>query len=79
MMILTTAIFLYLLVSMAVYLHVFDVFNTSNLRVFQVVLYLLLIGFALTIGISIENVLRYLRPTGTTLAAVTSTRTFDVA
>ena len=70
MMILATAIFLYLLVSMAAYLHVFGVFNTSNLRVFQVVLYLLLICFALTIGIGIENVLRYLRPTGTTLAEV---------
>ncbi|HSL02912.1 MAG TPA: hypothetical protein VK901_05170 [Nitrospiraceae bacterium] len=75
MTILATAIFLYLLVSMAIYLHVFGVFNPSNLRVFQIVLYLLLICFALTIGFGIENVLRYLQPTGITLAAVNSTRT----
>jgi hypothetical protein len=70
MMILVTAIFLHVLLSLSVYLYVFGVFNTSHLRVFQVVLYFLLICFALTIGVGIEYVLRYLRPTGNTLAAV---------
>jgi hypothetical protein len=70
MMILFAVIFLYVLVSLAVYLHVFGVFNTAYLRAFQFALYILLLCFGLTIGIGIEYILRYLRPTGTTLAAV---------
>lgn len=70
MTILATAIFLHVLVSLSVYLYVFGVFNTQYLRIFQVAFYLLLIGFALTIGVGIKYVLRYLRPTGHTLAAV---------
>jgi hypothetical protein len=70
MMILATAIFLFLLVSLAVYFYVFGIFNTSYLRAFQVAFYILLICFALTIGIGIEYLLRYLRPTDDTLAAV---------
>jgi ABC-type nickel/cobalt efflux system permease component RcnA len=70
MMILVTAIFLHVLVSLAVYLYIFGIFNRPYLRVFQVAFYLLLICYALTIGIGIEYVLRYLRPTGNTLAAL---------
>ena len=70
MMVLAAVIFMHVLVSLSVYLYVFGVFNTSYLRIFQVAFYLLLIGFALTLGVGIEHVLRYLRPTGHTLAAV---------
>jgi hypothetical protein len=72
MMILVAVIFLYVLVSLAVYVYlsVFGVFNTSYLKAFQVAVYILLIYFALTIGIGIEYVLRNLRPSGNPLAVV---------
>lgn len=70
MMILATAIFLHVLMSLAVYFYVFGIINTNYLRVFQFALYVLLFCFALTVGIGVEYVLRYLRPTGTTLAAI---------
>jgi hypothetical protein len=70
MVILTTAIFLHVLVSLSVYLYVSGVFNTSYLRAFQFAFYILLIFFALTIGIGIEYFLRNLRPFGDTLAVV---------
>jgi len=69
-MILAAAIFLYVLMSLAVYFYVFGLINTSYLRIFQFALCILLFCFALTVGIGVEYLLRYLRPTGTTLAAI---------
>ena len=69
-MILAATIFLYVLTSLAVYFYVFGLINTSYLRVFQFALYILLFCFALTVGIGVEYVLRYLRPTATTLAVM---------
>lgn len=70
MTILAAAVFLHVLVSLSVYLYVFGVFNTQYLRIFQIAFYLLLIGFALTLGVGVEYVLRYLRPTGHILAVI---------
>ena len=42
------------LVLLALYLSLFSVFTTSHLRAFQFALYILLVFFALTIGIGIQ-------------------------
>jgi hypothetical protein len=70
MMILAAAVFLYVLMSLAVYFYVFGLINTSYLRIFQFALYILLFCFALTVGIGVEYVLRSLPPIGTSLAAI---------
>jgi hypothetical protein len=51
MMILVTAMFLLVLVLLTLYLYVSGVFNRSYLRAFQFAFYILLVCFALTIGI----------------------------
>lgn len=70
MILTTTTIFLHVLVSLAIYLYMSGVFNTSYLRAFQFAFYILLIFFALTIGMGVEYFLRNLRPAGNVLADV---------
>ena len=53
MMILVTAMFLLVLVSLYLYVH--GVFNTSYRRTFQFAFYILSASFALTIGIGIQH------------------------
>ena len=55
MMILVTGMFLLALVLLALYLYVSGVFDTSSLRTFQFAFYILLVFFALTIGIGIQH------------------------
>ena len=63
MMILVTSMFLLTLVVLALYLYVFGVF--TNRSVFQFGFYLLLVFFALTIGIGIHSCLGYNLPVTT--------------
>jgi hypothetical protein len=70
MTIFVAAIFLYVLLSLGMYFYVFGLVNTSYLKAFQFAFYILLFCFAVTIGIGVEYVLRYLRPTGNILDAV---------
>lgn len=53
MIVFVAFIFLLVLVSLALYLYGAGVFNTPYLRTFQFAFYILLVFFALTIGISI--------------------------
>ena len=55
MMILVTAMFLLVLVLLTLYLYVSGVFNRSYLRAFQFAFYILLVCFAVTIGIGIQH------------------------
>ena len=55
MMILVAAMFLLALVLVSLYLYVHGVFNTSYRRAFQFAFYILLVCFALTIGIGIQH------------------------
>ena len=57
MMILVAAMFLLTLIILALYLYVFGVF--TNRRAFQFGFYILLVFFALTIGIGIHSYLGY--------------------
>ncbi|HEV8329152.1 MAG TPA: hypothetical protein VGQ08_16870 [Nitrospiraceae bacterium] len=63
MMILVAAMFLLTLVVLALYLYVSGVF--TNRRVFQFGFYILLVFFALTIGIGIHSCLGYNLPATT--------------
>jgi hypothetical protein len=63
MMILVTAMFLLTLVLLALYLYVSSVF--TNRRAFQFGFYILLVFFALTIGISIHSYQGYNLPATT--------------
>jgi len=63
MMILVTAMFLLTLVFLALYLYVSGVF--TNRRAFQFGFYILLVFFALTIGIGIHSYQGYNLPTTT--------------
>jgi hypothetical protein len=54
-MILVAGMFLLTLIVLALYLYVSGVFNTSYRRAFQFVFYILLVLFALTIGIGIQH------------------------
>jgi hypothetical protein len=53
--ILIVAMFLLALVLLALYLYVSGVFNTSYLRAFQFAFYILMVCFALTIGIGSQH------------------------
>ena len=63
MMILVAAMFLLTLIILALYLYMFGVF--TNRRAFQVGFYLLLVFFALTIGIGIHSYQGYDLPATT--------------
>jgi len=66
MMILVAAMFLLTLIILALYLYVFGVF--TNRRAFQFGFYILLVFFALTIGIGIHSYLGYNLPATTPLS-----------
>jgi hypothetical protein len=53
MMILVTTIFFFVLVSLTLYLYVAGVFHSSPLSAFRFAVYMLLLFFALTMGINI--------------------------
>jgi hypothetical protein len=55
MLILIATMFLLVLVLLALYLYVSGVFNTSYLRAFQFAFCILMVCFALTIGIGIQH------------------------
>jgi hypothetical protein len=69
MMILVIGMFLLVLVLVSLYLYVHGVFNTSYLRAYQCAFYILMVCFALTIGIGIQHFYEgYDRPATTPLS-----------